>query len=54
MSYSEGYRTPKIYDADLHIETSGARQIIHPNDDNLKQEDSHSYIASFLWYPEFG
>jgi len=54
LSYSEGYRTPQIYDEDLHIETSGARQIFHRNDENLKQEDSHSSMASFAWHPKFG
>lgn len=46
VSYSQGYRAPQIFDEDLHIETSGSRQIIHVNDPALKQETSHSLMAS--------
>lgn len=47
ISYSQGYRSPQIFDEDLHILTSGVRQVIHKNDPNLKQENSHSYMMSF-------
>lgn len=46
VSYSQGYRAPQIFDEDLHIETSGSRQVIHENDPDLKQETSHSLMAS--------
>lgn len=46
LSYSKGYRAPQIFDEDLHIETSGARQVINVNDPDLKQETSHSVMAS--------
>jgi outer membrane receptor for ferrienterochelin and colicins len=46
MSYAHGYRAPQIFDEDLHIETSGSRQVINVNDPGLKQETSHSYTAS--------
>ncbi len=46
MSYSQGYRAPQIFDEDLHIETSGSRQVINVNDPDLKQETSHSLMAS--------
>ncbi|MGQ1946449.1 TonB-dependent receptor [Geofilum sp. OHC36d9] len=46
ISYSKGYRAPQIFDEDLHIETSEARQIVHVNDPTLKQETSNSYMAS--------
>ena len=46
ISYSRGYRAPQIFDEDLHIETSGSRQVLHENDPNLKQETSNSYMAS--------
>ncbi len=46
LSYSQGYRAPQIFDEDLHIETSGSRQVINQNDPNLKQESSHSLMAS--------
>ncbi len=45
-SYSQGYRAPQIFDEDLHIETSGLHQVIHKNADDLKQETSHSTMAS--------
>jgi len=46
VSYSQGYRVPQIFDEDLHIETSGSRQVIHKNAPGLKQETSHSIMAS--------
>ncbi len=46
LSYSQGYRAPQIFDEDLHIETSGSRQVIHRNDPKLKQETSQSFMAS--------
>ena len=46
VTYSQGYRAPQIFDEDLHIETSGLRKVIHENDPDLKQETSHSYMAS--------
>ena len=54
LSYSKGYRAPQIYDEDLHIETSGSRQVIHRNDENLTQETSHSAMASLDWNGTFG
>jgi len=45
-SYSQGFRAPQIFDEDLHIETSGSRQVINVNDPDLKQENSHSFMAS--------
>jgi len=47
VSYSQGFRAPQIFDEDLHIETSGSRQVININNPNLKQESSHSVMASF-------
>jgi outer membrane receptor for ferrienterochelin and colicins len=46
VSYSMGYRAPQIYDEDLHIETSGLRQVINVNDPQLKHETSRSFMAS--------
>ena len=46
ISYSQGYRAPQIFDEDLHIETSGSRQVININDPDLKQETSRSIMAS--------
>lgn len=45
-SYSQGYRAPQIFDEDLHIETSGSRQVINVNEPDLKQESSHSTMLS--------
>ncbi len=44
--WSTGYRAPQIFDEDLHILTSGARQVLHRNDPSLKAETSSSYMAS--------
>lgn len=46
VSYSHGYRSPQIYDEDLHIETSGSRQVINVNDPGLKEETSRSLMGS--------
>ena len=46
VSYSQGFRAPQVFNEDLHIETSGSRQVINVNDPDLKQETSHSIIAS--------
>jgi outer membrane receptor for ferrienterochelin and colicins len=46
LSYSQGYRAPQIFNEDLHIEASGSRKIIIVNDPDLKQEKSHSIMAS--------
>ena len=54
LSYSQGYRTPQIYDEDLHIETSGARKVIHENAADLTQETSHSYMASLDYNGQLG
>ena len=54
VSYSQGYRAPQIFDEDLHIETSGSRQVIHKNDQELKQETSHSLMASLDFNKQFG
>ncbi|GAI77174.1 unnamed protein product, partial [marine sediment metagenome] len=54
VSYSQGYRAPQIFDEDLHIETSGSRKVIHKNDPDLKQETSHSYMASLDFNKQLG
>jgi len=54
VSYSQGYRAPQIFDEDLHIETSGSRRVIHENSPYLKQETSHSYMASFDFNKQLG
>ena len=54
VSYSQGYRAPQIFDEDLHIETSGSRQVIHKNDPGLKQETSHSYMVSLDFNKQLG
>jgi len=54
LSYSQGYRAPQIYDEDLHIETSGARKVIHENAADLTQETSHSYMASLDYNGQLG
>jgi outer membrane receptor for ferrienterochelin and colicins len=54
LSYSKGYRAPQIFDEDLHIETSGARQVVHRNDPDLEQETSNSYMASLDFNRQVG
>lgn len=53
-SYSAGYRAPQIFDEDLHIESSGLHRVIHQNDPDLKQENSHSLMASLDYNTVFG
>jgi outer membrane receptor for ferrienterochelin and colicins len=53
LSYAKGYRAPKIYSEDLHIESSKARKIIHRNDPDLAEEVSHSFSASFDYTGKF-
>jgi len=54
LSYSQGYRAPQIFDEDLHIETSGSRQVLHENDPDLIQENSHSVMASLDFNHKLG
>jgi outer membrane receptor for ferrienterochelin and colicins len=51
--FARGFRAPQIFDEDLHIETSGSRQVIHKNDPNLKQESSNSFNASLDYSTHF-
>ncbi len=52
-TYSQGYRSPQIFDEDLHIETSGSRKVLHRNSPNLKQETSNSFMVSTDYTKEF-
>ncbi|NDV45549.1 TonB-dependent receptor [Paludibacter sp. 221] len=54
LGYSSGYRAPQIFDEDLHIETSGSRQVINRNDPNLKQENSSSFTLSLDFNKRIG
>jgi outer membrane receptor for ferrienterochelin and colicins len=54
FSYSQGFRAPQIFDEDLHIETSGSRQVLHRNSPDLTQETSHSISASMDLKKNFG
>jgi outer membrane receptor for ferrienterochelin and colicins len=54
LSYSQGYRAPQIFDEDLHIETSASRRVIHENSPGLKQETSHSFMASLDYNKKIG
>ncbi len=53
-SYSQGYRAPQIFDEDLHIETSGSRQVSHEIAEDLSQETSHSVMASLDYHKMIG
>jgi outer membrane receptor for ferrienterochelin and colicins len=54
IGYAKGFRAPQIFDEDLHIETSGSRQVLHRNDENLKQESSNSYTTSLNYTQDEG
>jgi outer membrane receptor for ferrienterochelin and colicins len=54
IGFSGGYRAPQIFDEDLHIETSGSRQVINKNDPDLKQENSSSLTLSFDFNKKIG
>jgi outer membrane receptor for ferrienterochelin and colicins len=53
-SVSTGYRAPQIFDEDLHIASSGSRQVIIRNDPHLQQEKSRSYGLSAYLHREEG
>lgn len=52
--FAKGFRAPQIFDEDLHIETSGSRQVLHRNDPDLKQESSNSYSLSINYTSDEG
>ncbi|MDR2953601.1 MAG: TonB-dependent receptor [Prevotella sp.] len=54
LGFSRGYRAPQIFDEDLHIETSGSRQVINQNAPDLKQENSTSITLSFDFNKQIG
>lgn len=54
LGFAKGFRAPQIFDEDLHIETSGSRQVLHRNDPDLKQETSNSFSASVNYTYEAG
>ncbi|MFA9371057.1 MAG: TonB-dependent receptor domain-containing protein [Labilibaculum antarcticum] len=54
MSYARGFRAPQIFDEDLHIEASTARRITHELADDLTEETSNSYTASWDYSKSFG
>lgn len=54
IGVSRGYRAPQIFDEDLHVDTSGSRQVIIKNDPNLKQENSTSVTLSFDFNKRLG
>lgn len=52
--YSRGYRAPQVFDEDLHVNTSGAIQVIHKNDPDLEQENSNSLTLSLDFNKQLG
>ncbi len=46
LSYARGYRSPQLFDEDLHIEASGARTHVHAHSDSLISEYSNSLSGS--------
>ncbi|MFV0506367.1 MAG: TonB-dependent receptor [Bacteroidales bacterium] len=53
-SYARGYRAPQVFNEDLHIETSGSRQIIQKSAPGLKQETSNSFTLSLDYNKTLG
>ncbi len=47
--YARGYRSPQVFDEDLHVESSGVRRIYHLNSPDLTEETSDSYTLSFTY-----
>lgn len=54
VSYSQGYRAPQVFDEDLHVSTSGSRQVIIRNDPDLTREKSHSLMGSLDFNRKIG
>ncbi len=54
LSYAHGYRAPQVFDEDLHIESSGARTVLHKNAPDLKRETSYSYTGSLNYHSSVG
>lgn len=53
-TYASGYRSPQLFDEDLHIMIVQGDQSIIQNDPNLKEEKSHSLSLSADTYQNFG
>jgi outer membrane receptor for ferrienterochelin and colicins len=49
VGYARGYRSPQVFDEDLHVEASGVRRIYHINAPDLKEETSDSYTMSLSY-----
>lgn len=47
LGYANGYRAPQVFNEDLHIELVNASRVQTFNADNLKQETSNAFTASF-------
>ncbi len=45
--YAKGYRAPQVFNEDLHIQLVNATRVQTINSDDLEQEISHSFTASF-------
>lgn len=47
VGYARGYRAPQIFNEDLHIELVNATRVRTFNSEDLKQETSNAFTASF-------
>ncbi len=47
VGYTTGFKAPQIFDEDLHICGLEGEQKVIRNDENLKEERSHSFTAGF-------
>ncbi|MFI3306756.1 MAG: TonB-dependent receptor [Rikenellaceae bacterium] len=53
-TYASGFRSPQLFDEDLHIMIVQGEQSKIENDPNLKEEKSHSFSVSADTYKTFG
>ncbi len=53
-SYAQGYRSPQLFDEDLHIMIVQGERSYIVNDEDLKEERSHSFNLSADTYKNFG
>ncbi|MEO1084411.1 MAG: TonB-dependent receptor, partial [Acidobacteriota bacterium] len=54
FSAARGFRAPVTFDEDLHIELAGGAARLVSAAEDLVEERSEAYLASFEWRPTFG
>ncbi|MEM1178064.1 MAG: TonB-dependent receptor [Acidobacteriota bacterium] len=54
FSAAQGFRAPVTFDEDLHIELAGGAARVIRQGENLVEERSRAFLASYEWRPTFG